>query len=139
MSKSARVSLRLSERIQKMLEQLAHDERRPLSAVIRDLLEEALRMRRCPGILFLDGPTGRRPVITGTGLEVWEIVQTYRECGEDFEKLGQAYDWLTRQQLRGALAYWRLYPEEIEEEIHRQETFSAEEAQARYPHLFPPR
>jgi uncharacterized protein (DUF433 family) len=120
-----------------VLERLAHDERRPLSAVIRDLLEEALRMRHCPGIIFADGPTGRRPVIAGTGLEVWEIIQTYKECGEDFEKLGQTYDWLTPQQLRSALAYWRLYPEEIEEEIRRQEALSEEEARARWPHLFP--
>jgi len=139
MPKSARVSLRLSEQVQRMLEQMAQDERRPLSAVIRELLEEALKMRHCPGIIFVNGPTGRRPVIAGTGLEVWEVIQTYKECGEDFEKLKEAYDWLTPQQLRSALAYWQLYPEEIEEEIRRQEALSEEEARARWPHLFPPR
>jgi len=120
-----------------MLGQLARDERRPFSAVIRDLLEEALRGRRCPGIAFVDGPTGRRPVIAGTGLEVWEVVKAYKGCGEDFAELKKIYDWLTSQQLRSALAYWQLYPEEIEEEIACQEELSEEEARARYPHLFP--
>jgi uncharacterized protein (DUF433 family) len=66
-----------------------------LSAVVRDLLEEALRMRRCPGIVFVDGPTGRRPVLAGTGLEVWEVVKAYRDCGEDFKKLKETLDWLS--------------------------------------------
>jgi len=138
-SKSARVSVRLPERLQQLLQQLARDERRPFSAVIRDLLEEALRERRCPGITFVDGPTGRRPVIAGTGLEVWEVVKTYKECGEDFAELKKIYDWLTSQQLRSALAYWQLYPEEIEEELARQEELSEKEARANYPHLFSPR
>jgi hypothetical protein len=85
MTKAARVSVRLPSWIQGELKRLAAGERRSLSAVVRDLLEEALRMRRCPGIVFVDGPTGRRPVLAGTGLEVWEVVKAYKDCGEDFE------------------------------------------------------
>jgi uncharacterized protein (DUF433 family) len=87
--------------------------------VVRDLLEEALRMRRCPGIVFVDGPTGRRPVLAGAGLEVWEVVKAYRDCGEDFKKLKETLDWLSPRQLRDAFHYWHLYPEEVEKKLRR--------------------
>jgi uncharacterized protein (DUF433 family) len=136
MTKAARVSVRLPSWIQGELKRLAAGERRSLSAVVRDLLEEALRMRRCPGIVFVDGPTGRRPVLAGTGLEVWEVVKAYKDCGEDFEKLKETFDWLSPRQLRDALHYFRLYPKEIEEELRRQEELKSQ-APELYPHLFP--
>jgi len=43
-------------------------------------------MRLCPGIVLVNGPTGRKPVLAGAGLEVWEVIRAYRDCGEDFEK-----------------------------------------------------
>ena len=138
MPKTARVSIRLEEGVRAAVERLAEEECRPVSSVIRELLEEAIRMRRCPGIVFVGGPTGRRPVVAGTGLEVWEVVATYRACREDFERLQALYHWLTPTQLRSALAYYRLYPEEIEEEIRRQQALTAEKAEERYPHLMPP-
>lgn len=139
MPKSARVSLRLEKEAQQAVEAFAREGRRPQSVVLRELLEEAIRLRRSPGILFLDGPTGRRPVIAGTGLEVWEIIATYQqECAEDFAELQKTYDWLTPTQLRSALAYYSLYPQEIDEEIRRQQALTEEEAQRRYPQLFSP-
>lgn len=138
MPKTARVSVRLEEEARAAVELLAREERRPKSAILRELLREAIRLRRCPGIVFVDGPTGRRPVIAGTGLEVWEVVAAFQEVGQDLEQLQKTYHWLTSPQLRGALAYWRCYPEEIEEEIRKQQALTAERAAERYPHLFPP-
>lgn len=136
MPKGARVSVRLPKETREELARLAFQERRPVSAVIRDFLEEAIRMRRCPGIAFMPGPTGRRAVLAGTGLEVWEVVRAYKACGEDFQKLKEAFDWLSPRQLSEALNYWRLYPEEIEEEIQRQEEILSRGPKL-YPHLFP--
>jgi hypothetical protein len=48
------------------------------SAMITALLTEALKMRRVPGIVMVDGPTGRRAVVAGSGLDVWEIIATWR-------------------------------------------------------------
>ncbi len=137
MTKSARVSIRLEDEIQREVDRLAREERRALSAVLRDLIEEAVRTRRCPGILFAHGPAGRRAVIAGTGLEVWEVVAAYRECEEDVERLQAAYDWLTPSQLRNALGYARIYRDEIEGEIERQRELDKPEAERRYGHLFP--
>ena len=59
-------------------------------------------MRRASGVVFVDGPPGRRAVVSGTGLDVWEIVATWQEVGEDYRALREAYDWLTEPQLRAA-------------------------------------
>ena len=44
-----------------------------------------MRMRSAPGVLFADGPAGRRAVIAGTGLDVWEVIAAWRAADEDFE------------------------------------------------------
>ncbi len=138
MAKVYRLNLRLEDRLASALNTEVERERRPQSAVVRDLLEEALRMRRCPGISFLDGPTGRRAVVAGTGMDVWEIVHAYREeCQHSFKALQEAFPWLNRQQLRGALAYAEMFPEEIESRIHQHERLDEDTAYRTYPYLKP--
>jgi uncharacterized protein (DUF433 family) len=46
-------------------------------------------MRTVPGILFADGPTGRRAVVAGTRLDVWEVIAAWQEGGQDLEDLRQ--------------------------------------------------
>ena len=41
---------------------------------VTKLHSEAVKMRRAPGIVFADGPSGRRAVVAGSGLDVWEIM-----------------------------------------------------------------
>jgi uncharacterized protein (DUF433 family) len=90
------------------------------SALATELLEEALRMRRAPGVVFVDGPAGRRAAVAGSGLDVWEIVATWRAAAEDFGKLRQSYGWLTEPQLRAALTYYELYPQEIDQRLRQE-------------------
>ncbi len=71
------------------------------SEVATQLLREAVRMRRVPGIYFLDGLDSRRAAITGTGLEVWEVVATYKSLGADREALRESYPWLDDKQAFG--------------------------------------
>jgi len=35
-------------------------------------------MRRIPGISFVDSITGPRPAVAGTGLDVWEVIATWK-------------------------------------------------------------
>lgn len=79
-----------------------------------------------PGIVFQDGPTGGRAVIAGTGLDVWEIIAAWQEGGRDFEELRQGYDWLSDAQLRAALRYYELYPEEIDARLERERRWTPE-------------
>ena len=96
------------------------------SSMTTDLLTEAVRMRRVPGVVFGDGPTGRRAVVAGSGIDVWEVVATWQERGLDFETLRRNYDWLTEAQLRSALRYYELYPEEIDARLDRERRWTPE-------------
>jgi len=40
-----------------------------------EALSEAEKLRRVPGISFMDEPTGRCANVEGTGLGVWEIIE----------------------------------------------------------------
>jgi hypothetical protein len=60
------------------LDQLAERERttgESQSQLAQRYIEEGLRMERYPGIVFRDGPTGRRAVLVG-GPDVWEAMST---------------------------------------------------------------
>jgi len=137
MASTAR-GIRVPEALQREIER--EMERRGVtewSAMVLELLEEAVRMRRAPGIVFVDGANGRRAVVAGSGLEVWEIVQMWREVGEDYRRLRAAYDWLTEPQLRAALSYWELYGSEVEERLAREAKLTAERVQRELPFTAP--
>ncbi len=103
------------------------------SAGVVDLLSEAVRMRRVPGIIFVDSRTGRRPVIAGTGLDVWEVIATWKAAGQDEARLREVYDWLTEPQLRAALNYYALYPEEIDARLATEESWTPERVRRELP------
>jgi len=103
------------------------------SAGIVDLLAEAVRMRRVPGIVFVDSRTGRRPVVAGAGLDVWEVIATWKAVGEDHAGLRQAYDWLNEPQLRAALNYYALYTAEIDKRLSIEETWTPERLHRELP------
>ncbi len=109
------------------------------SQVVAELLQEAVRMRRAPGIIFSAGSTGRRATIAGTGLDVWEVVAAWRACGEDYDKLRRSYPWLDEAQLRGALSYYQLYPEEIDERLERERRWTPERTWTELPFTRPRR
>ncbi|MBW8876123.1 MAG: DUF433 domain-containing protein [Acidobacteria bacterium] len=102
------------------------------SAITAELLEEAIRMRRVPGIVFVDGATGRRAALAG-GLDVWEIIATWREGGRSYEDLRRNYPWLTETQLRAALAYYELYPSEIDARLEREAQLTPERVRQEFP------
>ena len=109
------------------------------SATAAELLEEAIRLRRAPGIVLADGPAGRRAVIAGTGLDVWEIVAAWRECAEDFEELESRYPWLPGAALRGALGYYQLYPDEIDARLALEAEWTPERVARELPFSVPRR
>jgi hypothetical protein len=69
-------TLRLRPHLRAEIERLARRARRSFSEVTQDLLEEAVRMRECPGIHFADEPSGREAKVTGSGLGVWEVISS---------------------------------------------------------------
>ncbi len=131
-------SIRLPEEAVKEIEALASGMGKDFSGIARDLLVEAVKMRRCPGIIFADGPTGRRARIAGTGIDVWELIATFKGLGENYDKLKKTYHWLSDQQIRAALSYYTLYPEDIEEKIARNDNITEQQVFKRFPFLSKP-
>ena|SRR6185436_11331933 len=107
------------------------------SAMTTELLEEGIRMRRVPGIAFADGPTGRRALLAGTGLDIWEIIATWRAAEGSDTVLRQSYPWLTESQLRVALAYYELYPDEIDARLELEAQWTPERVRREFPFLRP--
>lgn len=94
-------------------------------------------MRRAPGIVFVDGPTGRRAAVAGTGLDVWEIIATWREGGENYDDLKRNYSWLSEAQLRAALGYYDLYPDKIDRRLERERRWTPERVRRELPFATP--
>jgi uncharacterized protein (DUF433 family) len=132
---SVQKSIRIPDEVAKTIQEEAESSSRDFSAVANELLAEAVKVKRCPGIVFADGPAGRRARIAGTGLDVWEVVAIYKSLDQDDARLREAYHWLSEPQLRSALSYYRLYPEEIERQITRNGGWTKEQLAARHPSL----
>ena len=126
-------SVRIPEDTLKEIEELARETGRDFSSVAKDLLKEAIKMRRCPGIVFAEGATGRRARVAGTGLEVWEVISTYTSVKQDAKRLQKAYHWLSHEQLRAALAYYAAYPKEIDELTERNASWDEQKLKSRHP------
>ena len=129
--------LRLPEELQEEIEREMRLRGATFSEVASSLLREAVRMRRVPGIVFMDGPVGRRASIAGTGLDVWEVIATFRSVGEDRERLRASYGWLSERQLFAALAYFGFYPDEIDARIEEEEYWTPEKLYGEFPYLRP--
>ena len=128
-------SLRIPQETLEEIERIAYESGRDFSSIAKDLLTEAIKMRKCPGIVFADGVSGRRARVAGTGLEVWEIITTYKSVNQDFDRLQKAYHWLSEQQLGAAMGYYVAYHEEIDQQIERNELWTKEAVVTHYPYL----
>ena len=107
------------------------------SALTTELLDEALRQRRAPGVTFVDGVTGRRAVVAGTALEVWEIVAAWKDADEDLGRTREAFSWLSELQVRAALGYYQLFPDDIDRRLARERAWTRERLQAELPFAVP--
>src|SRR5438034_10139751 len=53
---------------------------KPRSNLVERYVEEGLRMDEHPGIVFVEGPAGRRAALAGRrGLDVWQVIWTLHD------------------------------------------------------------
>jgi hypothetical protein len=112
-------SIRMSGRTMARLELGARRRGEPRSRTAERLIEEGLRMEDHPGVVFRDGPAGRRAALTG-GPDVWEVIETLRGTGLKGEQAtAAAAEWgsLTVAQVRVAARYYGEFREEVDERI----------------------
>src|SRR5437879_8129674 len=127
-------TMRLRRSLRKRLEGLAAHDRRSVAEVAQELLEEALRIRDCPGVYFADEPSGRTAKIGGTGLGVWEVLRDFVK-DDDLKRLRRAFPQLSQSQLTAALMYYRRYPEEICRRVGMNAALTWQAIEVQYPGL----
>jgi uncharacterized protein (DUF433 family) len=92
----------------------------PERALAQRYLEEGLRRDAHPLIHFLDGPSGRRASMVGTGLDVWEVIATGHDNDGSIEE-SAAYLEVPVGLVQAAVAYYGEYEDEIDAEIELNE------------------
>lgn len=127
--------LRIPREIVKEIEELVKDTKKDFTTTTNELLDEAIRAHRCPGIVFTEGVSGRRARVAGTGIEVWEVIAAYKSAGKDLKRIARTYHWLTQQQLKSALGYYRFYTREIDALIAENDSWTPERIEKKYPFL----
>lgn len=123
-------TLRLRPHLQAEIARIANRTRRSFSEVTQDLLEEALRMRDCPGIYFANEPAGREAKVAGTGLGVWEVIRDHLASGKNGRLLKKSLPHLSEAQIHACLLYYAKYPQEIDEAISENAALARDAAQA---------
>ena len=120
-SVSDHYTLRLPPGTRARLTQYARRTGLPERALAQRYLEEGLRHDAHPLIQFLDGPSGRRASMVGSGLDVWEVIATVRDndgsAGE-----AAAYLEVPLGLVQAAVAYYGEYRDEIDQEIELNES-----------------
>ena len=85
------------------------------SSVAARLVDEGLRMEEHPGVMFRDGPMGRRATLVG-GPDVWEVIRALRSARSAEPALAQPElldlvadtTGVAPRLLRVAVGYWAL-------------------------------
>jgi hypothetical protein len=103
---------------------------RSASALAEELIDEGLRMRRHPLVVFRPGPAGRRAQLVG-GPDVWEVVAGV--VGGDVDpskRIQRAVEvfGLRSEQVEAALTYYADFTAEIDSQIEANRT-AADEAE----------
>jgi hypothetical protein len=102
------------------------------SGLVQRMVDEALRMEAHPGIVFKDGPAGRRPSLR-VGPDVWELIKYLREIDERGQAaVERAVEELSlsEAQVRTALGYYAEYAEEIDADIAERDQYAEAAYQA---------
>jgi uncharacterized protein (DUF433 family) len=128
MARKEHFTLRLNPDTIRRIERRAQLSGQPKTVLAEQYLEEGLRMAEHPGIIFRDGPMGRRPGLAGHRLEVWDVVETVKNAGGDAQAAAD-YLEVSPRLVMTALAYYADYKDEIDWWIERNAAL-ADEAEA---------
>lgn len=125
-------SFRLPEELARRLADHARSEGISQTELVVSLLDEGLKVRGFPGIVYRDGPTGRRAALA-VGPDVWEVIGTVRQAsGSGESKIRGAAQMvsLDPRWIRLAVEFYSAFPDEVDARIRANEE-AAERLRAR--------
>jgi hypothetical protein len=79
-------------------------------------VDESLRREDHPLVRFVDGPSGRRAALVGSGLDVWEVIATVLDNESDLEEASTLLETAPGL-VQAAVSYYGEYRDEIDAEI----------------------
>lgn len=124
-------SYRLDPALKGRLEARAVRDQVSERSLIERLLAEALDMLDHPGIVFRNGPSGRRASLA-VGPDVWEVVSALRFATGTAEQrvaaLAEQFD-LHPRHVRVAIDYAATHREQIDAEVHHNDLAAAQAEQ----------
>lgn len=98
------------------------------SSLAQRLIDEGLRMADHPGVIFKDGPSGRRAALA-YGPDVWEVVKFLREVDERgpaaLDAAAEVFG-IDASRIATAISYYGEYQDEIDTEISDADEASAQ-------------
>jgi len=112
-------SFRLPEDLLEQLDQEAGTSGTSVASLVATLLNEGINTRRFPGVIYRDGPTGRRAGLVA-GPDIWEIVRAVRDTkGRGENRLRAVADatGVALSQVRLAVDFYAAHPAEIDQRI----------------------
>jgi hypothetical protein len=118
------LSIRVDPTTKHDLEREAQRRGTPTTTLAETLLREGIRSASHPGIVFRDGPAGRRAALIG-GPDVWEVVRVWQD-NKKRTKATADYLQVPSGLVEAALAYYAEYRPEIDDRMQQNETFAAE-------------
>ena len=95
----------------------------PIVRLAQRYIDEGLRLERHPGIVFRDGPAGRRPVVAG-GPDVWEVIAAARSAPERGDQLVAALAeriGAPAEKIRIAVRFYAEFPDDVDRWMERVE------------------
>ncbi|MGI8426487.1 MAG: ribbon-helix-helix domain-containing protein [Actinomycetota bacterium] len=131
MSNSRTFSARLDSAVAGRLDERSAKTGQSRSRLVERYLDEGMRIDEHPGIVFRDGPAGRRAAL-GSGPDVWEVMSVIRASPEPGPAaIAHAAGWLnlTQGQVQIAVRYYAAFPAEVDARIASSEQL-ADEAEA---------
>jgi len=126
-------TVRLSSAVEQWIDYEASHNKRAKSVVVEGLLDEAIRVRRFPGLAFRGPAHDRRAWLVGTSLDVWEVIEAYAVMGMD-RLLAQGE--LPEDRVHLAVSYYREYPQEIDNAVAENKR-TEDEWHALFPSIVP--
>lgn len=109
--------IRIESETLRVLRERSTQSGEPIVRLAQRYIEEGLRLDRHPGIVFRDGPSGRRAVVVG-GPDVWEVVAAARTAPERGNRLLDALAeriGVSTDRIRVAIRYYAEYPQEVDD------------------------
>lgn len=119
-------SFRFADSTLRRLDERAHEIRETRTGLAERYVEEGLRMDEHPGVAFADGPAGRRAILAGTGLDVWEVVDTVRQNRGSVAAAAR-YLEIPVGAVRAAVRYYAAFQEEIDDLLARRQAIAERE------------